>query len=88
MKIIEDGDLKILAMPGDVHGDVVDSLSLILEEILETDCRLLAIDMFNVSYIYSRGIGVLVRTQKAFKEKEGKLYLFNLRPSLQKIFPF
>ncbi|MBF0432780.1 MAG: STAS domain-containing protein [Fibrobacteria bacterium] len=85
MHRIQEDNMSILIPDGEIHGQNVDELEGSLKQILEENVRYIAIDLAKVKYIYSRGIGAIIKTQKALKEKSGALYLFNLNQSLQRI---
>ncbi|TDT71502.1 anti-sigma B factor antagonist [Hypnocyclicus thermotrophus] len=74
----------------DIQGeiDVYTSIDLKLElnNLVDNGSHKLIIDLENVTYMDSSGLGVLVALLKRIKTEEGQLKLLNLPPSVAKIF--
>ncbi len=85
MRIYNENNTEILQLDGDINGALVEELETELSSLKEKKISRVALDMKQVGYIYSRGIGVLVRAQKELTALDGAMYLFNLKPSVQKI---
>jgi len=85
MQLLVENETNFLILDGDIQGTQVAELDDALNSLKDKKAGRVAIDMSKVGYIYSRGIGVLVRAQKDLQANGGGLYLFNLKNSVQKI---
>ena len=47
--------------------------------------ELIAFDMEDLNYLSSAGVRVLIKAQKAMKEKSGKVVLLRLQPQIRKV---
>lgn len=81
----DENQLSIITLHDDLQGMAVESLINLLEEIISDGHKQIALDFNNVSYIYSRGIGALLKYQKLLKARDGAIYLFNVGKSTRKI---
>lgn len=72
------GEHKILAINGEVDLHNVGELKKVLFGITDGSSPSVAIDMKNVNYMDSSGIGALVAGQKKMKALGGKFYLMNI----------
>lgn len=72
-----EGELDIYTAP-----DLKDRLS----EIKEEKIKDLTINMQNLEYIDSTGLGILVGALKRLKQKEKDIYITNTKPNVKKIF--
>jgi len=86
MEQLEENDTSILILDGDIQGAQVEELDKALNSLKGKKVQRVAIDMTSVGYIYSRGIGILVRAQKELQANGSGLYLYNLKNSMQKNF--
>lgn len=86
MKRIKDGQLTIVQLEGDIQGEKVTELDETLDGLLSESILRIALDMEKVGYIYSRGIGILLKYQKKLSASGGGIYLFNLRQTIRRIF--
>ncbi|MDH5716540.1 MAG: STAS domain-containing protein [Spirochaetia bacterium] len=80
IQIREFGKHKILAVDGDVDLYNVSELKQSIYKIVDDEnINSLIIDMKNINYMDSSGIGALVAGQKKVKTKGGKFALLNVR---------
>ena len=54
--------------------------------IIEPATKVVLLDLKELSYISSMGIGSLLKIKKALEENKGKLMLSNLQPQIAKVF--
>lgn len=78
--------LKIVYIFGEV--DVYTSMELkkVLNELIENGKNKFVIDLKEVSYMDSSGLGILVHTLKKSRESKGNLKIINLSKNIKKIF--
>ncbi len=86
MQCINDGSLTVLVPQGDIQGENIKDLELSLNNLLQDKKHNIALDMEKVETIFSRGIGILMKTQKVLKEQNGGLYLYNINDTIQRVF--
>jgi len=85
MRTHQENDIQIITLEGDLQGAQVDELNHAFNGLIENNTTKVALDMSQVGYIYSNGVGSLVHAQKKLKEKNGELFLFNLSNPVRKI---
>ena len=73
-----------------VFGSLDSEHYLELEErvlpIIDPTARVIVMDLSELSYISSMGIGSLLKIKKAMEENQGKLMLTNVQPQIKKVF--
>ena len=57
-----------------------------LEKLLESGAKRIALDMKELSFIASRGIGVVIGTYKRLRSAGGELIMSNMQGPVQKVF--
>lgn len=57
-----------------------------LDGIVDSGVRQIVLDLANLEYISSAGLGVLFWTKKAMDAKQGSLLMVNLQPQVKKVF--
>jgi len=75
--VLLDGKLDAVTSP-QFEDEITSSLS--------PGVRVLILDLADLSYISSAGIGAIFKARKLMEERTGSLLLVNLRPSVQKVF--
>ncbi|MDD5066453.1 MAG: STAS domain-containing protein [bacterium] len=78
----------ILSIFGDVDLYSVIKLKEELEKLITSDIVTIIVNMHNVTYIDSSGIGALIGSLKKITAKSGKLYLIEVPENVMKIFRF
>ena len=48
--------------------------------------KTLVLDMGNLNYISSAGLGVIFKAKKAMEDKKGRFIMLNLQPQIRKVF--
>ncbi|MBN1499473.1 MAG: STAS domain-containing protein [Spirochaetes bacterium] len=79
------GEHKIIAISGEVDLYNVSELKKQLFSITDGSCPSVVIDMSNVNYMDSSGIGALVAGQKKMKANNGKFALMNIHDDVLNI---
>jgi anti-anti-sigma factor len=75
-----------IALEGRMDALSADRLEEALAPILAGSPRAVQLDMAGVSYISSRGLGVVISTIKRLHAHGGKLAMTNLQPPVRKVF--
>jgi anti-anti-sigma factor len=57
-----------------------------VDEILKTSPDVVIFDMEFADYISSTGIRVLLKTKKALRETDGKIFFMKMQPQIKKVF--
>jgi anti-anti-sigma factor len=57
-----------------------------VDSVLQQNPDVVIFDMEFAEYLNSSGIRVLVKAQKALKQREGKIVFINLQPQIKKVF--
>lgn len=81
--IIDRGEIKILELTGKItigEGDI--QLRKLTDEVLNSGARKIIMDLKNLKYIDSSGIGELVSCYTTIKNKDGALRLANLHSKI------
>lgn len=53
------------------------------DDLVSQGSKKMVVDFLNVRYIYSPGLAALARFQRILNEKDGQLFLVNVKPSVQ-----
>lgn len=70
------------SLDADTYSDCEKKMMTVVGEPLE----IVLIDMKDLNYITSAGLGVIFKFKKAIENKGGKIVLANLQPNIKKIF--
>jgi anti-sigma B factor antagonist len=70
-------DITIVKPQKEIRVRTIVALRSVFKEIEERNCGRVAIDLADVSYIDSSGIGLLLNFSKRLKAGGGKLFLYN-----------
>jgi anti-anti-sigma factor len=57
-----------------------------IDSLLQSEATVIVFDLSAVTFISSAGIGVILKAQKALKNRNGKVVLMNLQPQVKKVF--
>ena len=85
VKIKDHGEHKILSINGEVDLYNVSELKKVLFSITDGTSSSVVVDMKNVNYMDSSGIGALVAGQKKMKAHSGKFALMNIHDDVLNI---
>ncbi len=82
----QEGNSIIVTISGRITFDALHPLNVLLREIYSKRLpKFLTIDMQEVSYVDSSGIGLLVACWNVMNRNMGRLYLCGLRPSVKTV---
>ena len=76
-----------LALDGRLDSVAADRLEDVLDRLLESGAKRIALDMKELSFIASRGIGVVIGTYKRLRSDGGELIMSNMQGPVQKSVP-
>lgn len=77
LKIKKVKQIPVLQIQGDITGSNIGKLTAKLEHMIKTDSEKVAIDLGNVSFIDSHGLGVFVFFYRRLKEGDRSLVIVN-----------
>ena len=80
------GGTFVVAPSGYIDTNTYPLLEKELNSLLERSAAAIILDMKDVAYISSLGIGIILRTKKILKERNGRLLMANLQPRIKRIF--
>jgi len=81
------GEIEILALRGQfVGGNETDDLRTSLNEVLESERKIILLDLSGVTYLNSTALGVLIAAHSNITKRGGKIVLCGLSDSLENIF--
>ncbi len=75
-----------LALDGRLDSVAAERLEDVLERLLESGAKRIALDMKELSFIASRGISVVIGTYKRLRSDGGELIMSNMQGPVQKVF--
>ena len=84
-KIIK-GDVVIFRIKGDIDAYSSPSLKDKIVKEIDNGVKRVILNLTNVDYIDSAGLGVLVALLKRIKKEQGVLRIAGLKPNIMKIF--
>jgi anti-sigma B factor antagonist len=82
----QDGDACIVTLQGEVDIYTAPALRERLIEASETDCSTVVVDMTEVDFIDSSGLGVLVSALKRVRENDGQMRIVTAKEPILRIF--
>lgn len=77
LKIKKVKQVPVLQIQGDITGSNIGKLTAKLEQMIKTDADKVAIDLGNVAFIDSHGLGVFVFFYRRLKERDRSLVIVN-----------
>ena len=80
------GDIRKLLLNGRLDTNTAPQLDEAIDAARTPDVRTLVFDMCDLEYISSAGVRAVFRAEKLMKKDDGKVYLVNLQPPVQKVF--
>ena len=73
-------------LSGSLDSETYHDLKQELDEIVNDKTKAIMLDMGNLNYISSAGIGVIMATKKLLKQKNATFAMVNLKPQIEKVF--
>ena len=86
ISVTDDGDVTVVAVAGELDVATAPSLREELYRVIDRGVSKICVDLADMDFIDSTGLGVLVGALKRVKEREGSLVLRSLPPSAQRVF--
>jgi anti-sigma B factor antagonist len=86
IKVDRDDNTCVVALEGEIDVYTAPRLKEVLVEAIESGCVYVVVDMGNVAFIDSSGLGVLVGALRRAKERSGAVRLVCTRDNILKIF--
>lgn len=80
-----EGSITIIAVTGDIDAHTYEAVSEAIDRVLAEGKILLALDLSNVRYMSSAGIGVLIGTRSRLDQEGGKLVLIRPTPPVWQV---
>lgn len=84
-KLVDKGAI-LLTVNGIIDAKTFDRLETALQEVLDRGGGRIVVELADVSYISSAGIGVLMNAMSEAHRRHGELVLLNLSPQVAEIF--
>lgn len=81
----EHGDVLSIALAGSLDTDTADSFDEALTARLEAGWHKVVVDVEQLEYISSAGIGVLVGSVNQLQESNGDMYLVKVPPKIEQV---
>lgn len=79
------GDLQVLTVKGRIHLQNWRVVDKHLDSMLEKGCKLLVVDLSEVTLICSTGLGALMHNVLKFKDRRSRLMLLSATPYVQQL---
>ncbi|MGJ9459401.1 STAS domain-containing protein [Oceanobacillus sp. CF4.6] len=86
VKVVEGIEKSILNVAGEIDAYTAPKLKEALLPLTKVDGRIVEVDMENVNYMDSTGLGVFISALKSTKESNSTLTLINLQDRVHRIF--
>ncbi len=86
IKLREEGHVAVLSLKGRLDLASGTSLKEEIKKIFDRDCTSIHLDLSNVDFINSSGLGALVSVMKEVRLRKGRLTLSNLANYVKEIF--
>jgi anti-anti-sigma factor len=86
ISVTDDGDVTVVAVAGELDVATAPSLREELYRVIDRGVSKICVDLADMDFIDSTGLGVLVGALKRVKERDGVLELRSLPPSAQRVF--
>ncbi len=77
---------SIFVLKGELDNQTSGQLNKAISPVLEAPTKVLVLDMKEISFISSTGIGVIVKSRNTLKEKGSDLTMVNIQPQIKRVF--
>lgn len=85
-QIRTDGSVSVLELNGDLDVGGAPAVQAALQQIMDEGGRFIVVDLADVPFMDSSGLGVFVAAYRRIKAQEGQMALVNTTPALRKVF--
>lgn len=86
VQMIKNNDEPVLNVSGEIDAYTAPKLKEALQSILEKENQKITVDLENVTYMDSTGLGVFIGVLKSAKEKGSTLELINIQERVYRLF--
>lgn len=86
LKVGKFGNVKVIEIQGKFDIESTEEFEIVFQKQMENSPSIIAIDMNNLEYIDSSGIGTLIKSLNAIKQNKGNLILVGLNNMLLNVF--
>jgi anti-sigma B factor antagonist len=76
----------VLVLKGELNNQTSGQLHQAISTMLDAPAKALVLDMKEISFISSTGIGVIVKTRNTLKQKGSDLTMVNIQPQVKRVF--
>ena len=77
---------KRISLAGSLDTDTAPQLEARIDESIDPSVTTLILDMKDLEFLSSAGLGVIFMTMKELKSRQGKIIMINLQPQIQRVF--
>ena len=77
---------KRISLAGSLDTDTAPQLEARIDASIDSSVTTLILDMKDLEFLSSAGLGVIFMTMKELKSRQGKIILINLQPQIQRVF--
>ena len=77
---------KRITLAGSLDTDTAPQLQARIDESIDSSVTALILDMKDLEFLSSAGLGVIFMTKKQLNNRQGKIMLINLQPQVQRVF--
>lgn len=77
---------KRISLAGSLDTDTAPQLETRIDESIDSSVTTLILDMKDLEFLSSAGLGVIFMTMKELNNRQGKFMLINLQPQVQRVF--
>ena len=82
----EPDNSKRVSLAGSLDTDTAPKLQASIDESIDSSVTTLILDMKDLEFLSSAGLGVIFMTKKVLGSHKGNLILLNLQPQVQRVF--
>ena len=77
---------KRISLAGSLDTDTAPQLETRIDESIDSSVTALILDMKDLEFLSSAGLGVIFMTMKELNSRKGKIMLLNLQPQVKRVF--
>jgi anti-sigma B factor antagonist len=77
---------KRVTLAGSLDTDTAPQLQTRIDESIDSSVTALILDMKDLEFLSSAGLGVIFMTMKVLNSRKGKIMLLNLQPQIKRVF--
>ena len=77
---------KRISLAGSLDTHTAPQLEARIDESIDSSVTALILDMKDLEFLSSAGLGVIFMTKKQLNNRQGKIMLINLQPQVQRVF--